>query len=467
MNKFMKEDFLLETKEAEILYDNYAKDMPIIDFHCHLSPKEIAEDKKYKNITEIWLDGDHYKWRAMRANGIEEKYITGDASDYEKFMAWAKTMPYCLGNPLYHWSHLELKRYFGIDELLNESTADDIWNRTKELLEKDDFSARRLLERQKVEVVCTTDDPIDSLNYHRDIREDKDFNIKVLPTLRPDKGIKIENDEFLDWMDKLAKVSDIEIKNYEDFLKALENRVDFFHENGARVSDHGLDTLLYMDASLEEVIEIFNKKLNGEVLTNDDIAKYQGYTIIQLAKMYNERNWVMQLHLGAIRNNNKRMFGKLGPDTGFDSIGDQLIARPLSDLMNRIEDNSGLPKTILYTLNSGYNEIIATMIGNFQDGKTPGKIQFGSGWWFHDQKDGMEKQLTALANFGMLRRFVGMLTDSRSFLSYTRHEYFRRVLCNLVGNWMNNGEVPYDYNLIGSMIEEICYYNSIDYFELD
>lgn len=460
----MDENFLLENETAEKLYHEYAKDMPIFDYHCHLSPKEIAEDKSYRNITEIWLGGDHYKWRAMRSNGIDEKYITGDASDYEKFKAWAGTLPYCLGNPLYHWSHMELQRYFNIDTIINEDTADEIWEKTNEMLATDEFTARELLKKMNVKVVCTTDDAIDSLEYHRQIREDKDFDIKVLPTLRPDKGINIQNDEFVDWVNKLSEVSGIEINNYDDFIKALENRVEFFHEEGCRLSDHGIDKMFYEEATDQEVDEIFKKAMSKEKLSQVEMDKYKTRTMIHLARMFNRLGWTMQLHMGAIRNNNSRMFEKLGPDTGFDSIGDGLIAEDLSNLLDAMDKTDQLPKTILYCLNASDNDVLGTMIGNFQDGSTPGKIQFGTAWWFHDQKDGIEKQMISLANLGLFRRFVGMVTDSRSFLSYTRHEYFRRVLCNLIGTWAENGEVPYDMELLGSMVKEICYENAAEYF---
>lgn len=463
----MNENFLLKSKAAENLYHNYAKDMPIFDYHCHLNPKEIAENKSFKNITEIWLGGDHYKWRAMRSNGIDEEYITGNASDYDKFKAWAKTVPHCLGNPLYHWSHLELKRYFNIDTIINEDTADEIWEKSNELLKNKDFTVKELIKKSNVKAICTTDDAIDSLEYHRAIREDKDFKVKVIPTLRPDKGINIQNDGFVQWINKLAEVSSIEIRSYDDFIKALYNRIDFFHEEGCRLSDHGLDKMFFVEGTEDEANEIFQKAMNGGGLSNLEIDKYKTVTMVNLAKKFNELGWTMQLHIGALRNNNSMMFKKLGPDTGFDSIGDGNIAEPLSKLLNKMNSQDGLPKTILYTLNSKDNDVLGTMIGNFQDGKTPGKLQFGTAWWFHDQKDGMEKQMISLANLGLLSRFVGMVTDSRSFLSYTRHEYFRRVLCNLIGTWAEEGEVPYDMELLGNMIQSICYNNAVNYFGIE
>ncbi|MGN9164373.1 glucuronate isomerase [Tissierellaceae bacterium HCP3S3_D8] len=467
MKKFIDENFLLKNETAIDLYHNYAKHMPIFDYHCHLSPKDIAENKSFKNITEIWLGGDHYKWRAMRSNGIEEKYITGNASDYEKFKAWVKTVPYCLGNPLYHWSHLELKRYFGIDLIIDEDTADEIWEKTNEMLSKKDFTTKELIKKSNVKVLCTTDDAIDTLEYHKIIREDKEFDVKVIPALRPDKGINIQNDGFIEWVNQLAEVSNREISTYSDFIKALRDRVDFFHQQGCRLSDHGIDKMFFEEASDEEINRIFKKAMNCEVLTNIEINKYKTKVMVDLAKLYNDFGWTMQLHIGALRNNNLKMFKQLGPDTGYDSIGDENIAEALSRLLNKIDSSNHLPKTILYCLNAKDNDVLATMAGNFQGGGIPGKLQFGTAWWFNDQKDGMEKQMISLANLSLFRRFVGMVTDSRSFLSYTRHEYFRRVLCNLVGTWTEEGEVPYDKELLGTMIQEICYRNAVRYFEIE
>lgn len=467
MKKFIDENFLLKNETAIDLYHNYAKHMPIFDYHCHLSPKDIAENKSFKNITEIWLGGDHYKWRAMRSNGIDEKYITGNATDYEKFKAWAKTVPYCLGNPLYHWSHLELKRYFDIDLIINEDTADEIWEKANKMLVEKEFTTKELIKRSNVKVLCTTDDAIDTLEYHKIIREDKEFDVKVIPALRPDKGINIQNDGFVEWVNQLAEVSNRNISNYDDFIKALEDRVDFFHQQGCRLSDHGIDKMFFEEASDEEINVIFKKAMNNEALTNAEINKYKTKVMVDLARLYNELGWTMQLHIGALRNNNLKMFKQLGPDTGYDSIGDENIAEPLSKLLNKIDSENYLPKTILYCLNAKDNDVLATMIGNFQGGGIPGKLQFGSAWWFNDQKDGMEKQMISLANLGLFRRFVGMVTDSRSFLSYTRHEYFRRVLCNLVGTWAEEGEVPYDKELLGTMIQEICYKNAVRYFGIE
>lgn len=466
MKKFMDDNFLLSNDVAVKLFHDYAKDMPIFDFHCHLNPKEIAENKMFRNITDAWLGGDHYKWRLMRANGVNEEYITGNASDYDKFKAWAKTVPYCVGNPLYQWSHLELKRFFGIDLMINETNADEIWERANELLKKEEFSAKGLIKRSNVKALCTTDDPIDSLEYHKIISEDKEFNVKVTPTMRPDKGINIQNDTFVPWVKELSRVSNIEINNYKDFIEALESRVEYFDQVGCKISDHGIDKIFYENCDDKEVDQIFQRAMNGEELSSVEINKHKTKTMIHLARMYKSKGWVMQIHIGAIRNTNSKRFEIHGPDTGYDSIGDENIAESLVKLLDKINSQFGLPKTILYNLNSKDNDVLATMIGNFQDGEIPGKMQFGSGWWFNDQKDGMTKQMISLANQGLLSRFVGMVTDSRSFISYTRHEYFRRVLCNLVGTWVENGEAPYDMDLLGKMVQDICYNNAVNYLDI-
>lgn len=467
MKKFINDNFLLNTQTAVDLYHKYAKDMPIFDYHCHLNPVEIAENRRYENITKIWLDGDHYKWRALRSNGIDEKYITGDASDYEKFEAWCKTVPYLLGNPLYHWSHLELKRFFGIDVLISEETAGEIWEKANRKLESDEFTVLELIKKSNVRALCTTDDPIDSLKYHKIIRENQKYEVKVLPTFRPDKAMNIDHNGFKAWVTSLGQVSNMPIENYDEFIKALKSRVEFFHEQGCRISDHGIEDIFSEVSSEEEVEKIYQKGLKGEKLTQSDVDKFKTMTLLNLSQIFYKLNWTMQLHIGALRNNNSRMFEKIGADTGFDSINDGIIAKKLSKLLDSMDMNKELPRTILYCLNPRDNDVIATMIGNFQGGGIPGKIQFGSGWWFNDQKDGMEKQMKSLANLGLLRRFVGMVTDSRSFLSYTRHEYFRRVLCNLIGSWVENGEVPNDINLLGSMVEEICYKNAVEYFGIE
>ncbi|WP_026476524.1 glucuronate isomerase [Alkaliphilus transvaalensis] len=467
MKKFMDENFMLKNKVAEELYHNYAKNMPIYDYHCHLNPAEIHANKKYKNITEVWLGGDHYKWRAMRSNGIDEKYITGDASDYEKFMAWAKTISMCIGNPLYHWTHLELQRYFGIYDILSEATADKIWNKCNELLATDDFRPKELIKKSNVKVICTTDDPIDSLEYHTLIKEDKDFNVAVLPTFRPDKGLNIDREGFDKWFEELKKVSNIDIIDYPAYLEALGARIDYFHKVGCRVSDHALDTVFYEDTNIEEVTEIFEKVLKHEAVSYAHVNKFKTYTLQFMAKKYNQYGWAMQLHIGALRNNNTRMFNSLGADTGFDSINDEIVAIPLSRFLDSLAVEDQLPKTIIYCLNPKDNYVLGTMIGNFQGGGVAGKIQFGSGWWFNDQKEGMLQQMSALANLGLLGRFVGMLTDSRSFLSYPRHEYFRRILSNLIGEWVMDGELPYDLDHLGPIVENISFNNSKNYFDIE
>lgn len=466
MKRFMDENFLLGNDFAVSLYHQYAKDMPIYDYHCHLSPREIAENKKYRNITEIWLGGDHYKWRALRSNGVEEKYITGDADDKEKFLKWAETMPYCIGNPLYHWTHLELKRFFGIDKLLSPGTAEEIWEACNKMLQKDEFSARELMKRSNVKAISTTDDPVDSLEYHKAIAADASFDIAVLPAFRPDKGINIEKEGFSAWLEKLGAAAGVEVKTFEDLKKALLRRMDHFHQAGCRLSDHGLDCAVFCQGTDEEASAILGKALKGDALTEIEIDRYKTQVILFLGREYARRNWVMQLHLGTIRNNNSRMLKLLGPDTGFDAVGDFTYAQALSKTLNALDETGELPKTILYCLNPVNNEVLGTIIGCFQREGIPGKMQFGSGWWFNDQKDGMIKQMTALANLGLLSRFVGMLTDSRSFLSYTRHEYFRRILCNLMGEWVENGEAPDDMALLGQMVQDICYHNAVRYFGL-
>lgn len=464
MKAFMNEEFFLNNGTAVRLFNEYAKDMPIFDYHCHLSPKEIAENKKYRNITEIWLGGDHYKWRALRSNGVDERYITGDASDKEKFIKWAETMPYCLGNPLYQWTHLELKRYFGIDLQLSPKTAEEIWEKCNELLKQEEFGTKGLIKHSNVKVVCTTDDPTDSLEYHMAIAKDKTFDVKVLPSFRPDKGINIEKDGFTVWIRKLGEVSGFQIETFEDLKKALFIRINFFHDAGCRLSDHGLDTIVFENGTEENASAILAKALASGSLSLAEINVYKTQVLLFLAREYARRNWVMQLHMGTIRNNNSRMMKQLGPDTGFDATGDFTFAQALSKTLDALDATDELPKTILYCLNPADNEVLGTIIGCFQGGGIPGKLQFGSGWWFNDQKDGMIRQMTALANLGLMSRFVGMLTDSRSFLSYTRHEYFRRLLCNLLGEWAENGEIPYDMQLLGKMVQDICYNNAKGYF---
>ncbi|MDF2988434.1 MAG: glucuronate isomerase [Eubacterium sp.] len=467
MKEFMNEDFLLDNETAVRLYHSYAAKMPIFDYHCHLNPREIAENKKYRNITELWLGGDHYKWRAIRSNGIDEKYITGDAEDKDKFLKWAETIQNCIGNPLYHWTHLELRRYFGINELLSPSTSEHIWECCNLMLQQEDFTARNLIRRSNVRVVCTTDDPVDSLEYHKAIAADKAFDIKVLPTFRPDKGINIEKDGFLPWLLKLGEVTGSEIATFQDLENALASRLDFFHQAGCRISDHALDPMVFHDGTEEEASIILQKTLAGKPLSQTEIAIYKTQVLTFLGRQYAKLGWVMQLHLGTMRNNNSRMLQQLGPDTGFDSIGDWTFAPALSALLNKLDSTDELPKTILYNLNPRDNDVLSSLIGCFQGGNIPGKLQFGSAWWFNDQKDGMEKQLVALANLGLLSRFVGMLTDSRSFLSYIRHEYFRRILCNILGTWVEKGEIPNDMALLGKMVQDICYNNAVRYFGIE
>lgn len=463
IKNFIHEDFLLQTSFARRLYQDYAKDLPIIDYHNHLSPKKIAEDYRFDNISQVWLQGDHYKWRAMRTLGIDEKYITGNAPDLEKFTKWGETVPYTVRNPLYHWTHLELKRYFNIDELLNQNNAQEIYYSCSEHLQSPEYSTIGLLERMKVEVVCTTDDPLDTLQYHK--KASKADGVKLLPAFRPDKAYAVENTTvFLEYLGKLEEVVKASIHSYTNLLDALESRINYFHENGCRLADHGLDYLPFYKNETFNVSKIFNTLKNGESLNSDEIAYFKSDVLKFLSKCYHKKGWVQQFHLGALRNNNQRMLKHLGPDTGFDSIGDFSQANSLSNFLDYLDSTDELTKTIIYNLNPADNEVIAAMIGNFNDGSIKGKIQFGSAWWFLDQKDGMEKQLNSLSNIGMLSCFVGMLTDSRSFLSFPRHEYFRRVLCNLIGNDIANGELPEDEKWLGKIVSDICYHNAKAYF---
>ncbi|MEI4768649.1 glucuronate isomerase [Psychrobacillus sp. FJAT-51614] len=464
MKKFMDETFLLSSDTAMTLYNTYAKDLPIIDYHCHLSPKEIFENKTFQNITEAWLYGDHYKWRAMRANGIKEELITGGASDYDKFLAWSATIPMTIGNPLYNWTHLELQRFFDVYDILNEETAPRIWKEVNRKLTGGGFGARDLIRKSNVEVICTTDDPIDTLEYHAKIRDESDFDVKVLPSFRPDKGLEINLDGYLQWIDKLEEVSEIQISNYDDFLNALQSRIEYFHLNGCRVSDHALNTLMYEETTKKEASNIFTKALTGQKVSLDEEKKYKSYTLTFLGKQYAKFEWAMQFHIQALRNNNSKKYKELGPDTGFDSINDGQIAVPLSQLLDSLAREDALPKTILYSVNPKDNYVIGSLIGNFQGGE-PGKIQFGTAWWFNDQKDGMLEQMKTLSNLGLFSRFIGMLTDSRSFLSYTRHEYFRRLVCELIGEWVENGEVPNDMKMLGGIVQGICYQNAKEYFD--
>ena len=443
---------MLGGKVARELYE-VVRDLPIIDYHCHLSPKMISENYKFRNAYDLFLGGDHYKWRQMRTAGIDEKYITGDADEYEKFLAFARMMPMLIGNPIYHWTHLELKRYFGIDEILSEETAPEIWKRCNELLATEDFRAQELIKRSNVEVVCTTDDPMDSLEHHEALR---DFSVKVLPTFRPDKIVEIGKADFIPYIKRTG------IEGYTALTEWIKNRIVYFDERGCRLSDHGLE---YVPFAIGDAEAVFNKRLSGEEITREEADIFKTAIIRLCASEYARLGWTMQLHFGALRNNNRRMFESIGPDTGFDSIGDAPVAENLSRLLDSLEYEDSLPKTILYTLNPRDNYILGTMIGNFQKAPTPAKIQFGSGWWFNDQRDGMVNQMTSLANLGMLSHFVGMLTDSRSFVSYTRHEYFRRILCNLIGKWVEDGEYPYDMKALSKIVRGICYENAKNYFK--
>ena len=460
---FLDENFLLENRIAEILYHEYAKEQPIIDYHNHLPPDEIASDKAFSNLTAIWLYGDHYKWRAMRTLGVPEKYITGDAGDFEKFQKWAETVPFTIRNPLFHWTHLELQRYFDIDKLLTPETATDIYGQCSDMLNTPEFSTRNLLRKMNVAVACTTDDPIDNLEYHRQVKAEG-LDIRMFPAFRPDKAILIEKEGFHGYLQKLGQAAGVEIKDYDSLLQALQNRIDFFDENGCRLSDHGLEQAYAAPFTLRQVDAALQKRLSGEALSAEDAQAFKSAVLYELGKMYAEKGWVQQFHLGALRNNSSRMMKQLGPDTGFDSIGDFSQAGALARLLNRLDAEDKLAKTILYNLNPGDNEVMATMIGNFNDGSVRGKMQFGSAWWFLDQKDGMEKQLNALSNMGLLSCFIGMLTDSRSFLSFPRHEYFRRLLCNLIGRDVHNGELPNDVEWLGGIVRDICYRNAKAYF---
>lgn len=466
MHAFITENFLLQNKTAQNLYHNYAAKLPIIDYHCHLNPKDIAQNRQFSNLSEIWLHGDHYKWRAMRTNGVAEKYCTGNASDFEKFEQWAATIPYTLRNPLYHWSHLELQRYFDIHELLNPQTATGIYNKVSEMLQNNDFCTKQLITKMNVEVVCTTDDPIDTLEYHKQII-DSNFKVKVLPTWRPDKAMMI--DDFLQYnryIDLLEKASGITISQYQHLIEALRVCHQYFHNNNCRISDHGTDTIYAENYTENEIIATFRRVRSGTPVDPDEVIKFKSALLHEFAILDAEKGWVQQFHIGAMRNNNSRLFKELGPDIGFDSIGDMPVANSMSKFFARLDKQGKLAKTIIYNLNPSHNEVYGTMLGNFQDGTVPGKMQWGAGWWFLDQKDGIEKHLNTLSALGLLSRFVGMLTDSRSFLSYPRHEYFRRILCNTIGTDVENGELPNDTQLLGKMVEDICYYNAKEYFRI-
>jgi glucuronate isomerase len=464
MKKFLDENFLLQTKTSQTLYHEYAKQMPIIDYHCHLPQGQIAEDKQFENLTQVWLYGDHYKWRAMRTNGVDESYCTGNQPDYAKFEKWGETVPYTMRNPLYHWTHLELQRYFDVYDLLSPDTAREIYDECTAKLQTPDYSVRNLLRKMNVKLVCTTDDPVDDLKQHQQLKQEG-FEIPILPAFRPDAAMNVDNPTtFNAYVARLEKAADTSISSFQQFIDALKKRHDFFAANGCGVSDHGLEEIYAEDYTDAEIESAFNTIRAGKELSDVERRKFKSYMLVQFAEWDHARGWVQQYHLGALRNNNSRMLRELGPDTGWDSIGDFHQGRNLSKFLSRLEGQNKLTKTILYNLNPADNELMATMIGNFNDGSVAGKIQYGSAWWFLDQKDGMVKQMNALSNMGLLSRFIGMLTDSRSFLSFPRHEYFRRLLCNLFGDEIEEGELPNDIEWIGKIIQDICYNNAKQYF---
>ncbi|MCI1956057.1 MAG: glucuronate isomerase [Oscillospiraceae bacterium] len=464
MKKFMDEEFLLSNETAKTLFHNYAEKMPIIDYHCHIDPKEIAQNRKFDNITQVWLGGDHYKWRMIRSNGVDEKYITGDGTDREKFQKFAETLPKAIGNPLYHWTHLELRRYFGYDGVLNADTAEEVWNLCNAKLKTDALSVRGIIEQSGVKLICTTDDPADSLQWHKTIREDKTCKVRVLPAWRPDKIMNIERPSFAPYVRTLAKASGVEIRSMDDVYAALRKRLDFFGEMGCKASDHGVNYVMYRPADSAEIETIFKKGLSGLAPTAEETDKYKYALLLFLAREYAKRGWVMQLHYGTIRDPNTRMFRQLGSDTGFDTIATRDAAQELVRFMDALFQTGQLPKTVLYSLNPDDNEMIDSVIGAFQGTETAGKIQHGAAWWYNDTKAGMVSQMTGLANLSVLGNFIGMLTDSRSFLSYTRHEYFRRILCNLIGTWVENGEYPWDEKALGKLVQDISYNNANRYF---
>lgn len=464
MKQFMDENFLLQTETAQKLYHDYAETTPILDYHCHINPQEIYEDRQFENITQVWLGGDHYKWRFMRSSGVDEKYITGDASDKEKFLKWAEVLGKAIGNPLFHWSHLELKKYFGYNGVLNKNTAEEVWELCNKRLAEPDMTVRNIIKQSNVTLICTTDDPVDSLEWHKKIAEDDSFDVQVLPAWRPDKAMNIEKVTFLDYLAQLAEVSGVSIATFADLKKALLNRMDFFASMGCSVSDHALEYVMYAPASEEEIEAIFAKRLAGGDVTREEELKFKTAFMIFVGNEYARRNWVMQLHYGCKRDNNTPMFDRLGPDTGYDCINNYAPSSQMADYLNALNQNGNLPKTIIYSLNPNDNQAIGTILGCFQDSTAVAKIQQGSAWWFNDHKVGMQDQMISLANLGNLSGFVGMLTDSRSFLSYTRHDYFRRILCNLVGTWVEDGEFPADYETLKEIVTGICYNNAVKYF---
>ena len=464
MKKFMDQDFLLSTDTAKHIYHEFAANMLIVDYHCHINPEQIAKNVAFENITQVWLGGDHYKWRQMRSNGIDERYITSEATDREKFQKWAETLEKAIGNPLYHWSHLELQRYFGYEGVLNGETAEEVWQLCNEKLQSGAMKVRDLIKLSNVEIICTTDDPIDNLEWHKAIAEDTTFDVSVLPAWRPDKAMNIEKAEFTAYMEKLAEVSGVAITSFATLKEALNVRLAFFHENGCKISDHALDYVMYREATEEELEAIFAKRMNGEAVSYEESLQFKTAAMVFFGKAYNRLGWAMQLHYGCKRDNNQLMFEKLGPDTGYDCINNFAPSAEMADLLNALNKTDELPKTIIYSLNPNDNAAIGTILGCFQGSGIVGKVQQGSAWWFNDHKQGMMDQMISLANLGLLGNFIGMLTDSRSFLSYTRHEYFRRIMCELVGNWVENGEYPDDMNSLEKIVKNIAYNNAIQYF---
>ena len=467
MKQFMDDNFLLQTEAAQQLYHNYAENMPILDYHCHINPQEIYEDRQFENITQVWLGGDHYKWRFMRSCGVDEKYITGDASDKEKFLKWAEVLGKAIGNPLFHWSHLELKKYFGYNGVLNKKTAEEVWELCNKKLAESSMTVRNIIKQSNVTLICTTDDPVDSLEWHKKLAEDKSFDVQVLPAWRPDKAMNIEKVTYLDYMAQLEAASGMKIATFADLKKALCNRMDFFASMGCNVSDHALEYVMYAPATEDEIEAIFAKRLAGNGVSREEELKFKTAFMIFVGNEYARRDWVMQLHYGCKRDNNTPMFDRLGPDTGYDCINNYAPSSEMADYLNALNQNGNLPKTIIYSLNPNDNQAIGTILGCFQDSTAVAKIQQGSAWWFNDHKVGMQDQMTSLANLGNLSGFVGMLTDSRSFLSYTRHDYFRRILCNLIGGWVDNGEFPADYDTLEEIVKGICYNNAVAYFGFD
>lgn len=464
MKQFMDKDFLLQTDTAKKLYFDYAANTPVLDYHCHINPQEIYEDRQFENITQVWLGGDHYKWRFMRSCGTEERYITGNASDKEKFLKWAEVLGKAIGNPLFHWSHLELQKYFGYHGVLNKNTAEEVWEICNKRLADPDMTVRNIIKQSNVTLIGTTDDPVDSLEWHKKIAADDTFDVQVLPSWRPDKAMNLEKVTYLDYIAQLSEVSGIKINTFRDLCKALSIRMDYFGSLGCRVSDHGLEYVMYAPATAEEIETIFAKRMSGGTVTREEEIKFKTAFMLFVGKEYAMRDWVLQLHYGCKRDNNTAMFDKLGPDTGYDCINNYAPSSDLADYLNALRIDDRLPKTIIYSLNPNDNQAIGTILGCFQDSSAVAKIQQGSAWWFNDHKVGMEDQMISLANLGNLSGFVGMLTDSRSFLSYTRHDYFRRILCNLIGNWVENGEFPADYEILEEIVRGICYTNAVKYF---